>query len=97
MKEITACTECKGKRLKASSLAVTINGLNIYDITSMSIGELMTFLDNLELTKTEQVIGKALLKEIKARVSFLNEVGLEYLTLSRQASSDRQGSPRCFP
>ena len=85
--EITACTECKGKRLKASSLAVTINGLNIYDITSMSIGELMTFLDNLELTKTEQVIGKALLKEIKARVSFLNEVGLEYLTLSRQASS----------
>ncbi len=84
---ITPCTECGGKRLKKSSLAVTVCGKNIYEITSMSIGRLYQFLDTLELTKQQQLIGKRILKEIRARVGFLENVGLEYLSLSRGTSS----------
>lgn len=84
---ITPCTECGGKRLKKSSLAVTVCGKNIYEITSMSIGRLYHFLDTLELTKQQQLIGKRILKEIRARVGFLENVGLEYLSLSRGTSS----------
>ncbi len=84
---ITPCTECGGKRLKKSSLAVTICGKNIHEITSMSIGRLYQFLDTLELTKQQQLIGRRILKEIKARVGFLENVGLEYLSLSRATSS----------
>ncbi len=80
---ITPCKECGGKRLKRSSLAVTVCDKNIYDITSMSIGTLHCFLDTMELTKQQQIIGKRILKEIKARVGFLSSVGLEYLCLSR--------------
>ena len=84
---ITPCKECGGKRLKKSSLAVTVCDKNIYEITSMSIGKLYEFLDTMELTKQQQLIGKRILKEIKARVGFLKEVGLEYLCLSRGTAS----------
>ncbi len=84
---ITPCTECGGKRLKKSSLAVTVCDKNIYEITSMSIGGLYRFLDSMELTKQQQLIGKRILKEIKARVGFLENVGLEYLSLSRGTAS----------
>ena len=80
---ITPCKECGGRRLKKSSLAVTVCGKNIYEITSLSIGKLYTFLDTMNLTQQQQLIGKRILKEIKARVGFLCEVGLEYLCLSR--------------
>lgn len=84
---ITPCKECGGKRLKKSSLAVTVCDKNIYEITSMSIGNLHRFLDTMELTKQQQLIGKRILKEIKARVGFLASVGLEYLCLSRGTAS----------
>ena len=84
---ITPCKECGGKRLKKSSLVVTVCDKNIYEITSMSIGKLYEFLDTMELTKQQQLIGKRILKEIKARVGFLKEVGLEYLCLSRGTAS----------
>lgn len=84
---ITPCKECEGKRLKKSSLAVTVCGKNIYEITSMSIGNLYRFLDSMELTRQQQLIGKRILKEIKARVGFLASVGLEYLCLSRGTAS----------
>lgn len=84
---ITPCKECGGRRLKKSSLAVTVCGKNIHEITSMSIGNLYRFLDTMELTKQQQLIGKRVLKEIKARVGFLQEVGLEYLCLSRGTAS----------
>lgn len=84
---ITPCKECGGKRLKKSSLAVTVCDKNIYEITSMSIGNLYRFLDTMELTKQQQLIGKRILKEIKARVGFLASVGLEYLCLSRGTAS----------
>ena len=85
--QITPCKECGGKRLKKSSLAVTVCDKNIYEITSMSIGNLYRFLDTMELTKQQQLIGKRILKEIKARVGFLASVGLEYLCLSRGTAS----------
>jgi excinuclease ABC subunit A len=84
---ITPCKECDGKRLKKSSLAVTVCDKNIYEITSLSVKDLYTFLDTMELTNQQQLIGKRILKEIKARVGFLQSVGLEYLCLSRATAT----------
>ena len=81
--KITPCEVCKGQRLKATSLAVTVGGINIFRMTDMSIVKLKAFLDNLVLSPVQQTIGEQLLKEIKARLGFLVNVGLEYLTLSR--------------
>ncbi len=83
----TPCTTCGGKRLKRESLAVTIAGKNIYDITTLSIKDLQKFMQSIKLTKTEQIIGKQILKEINSRVGFLVNVGLDYLTLARGAST----------
>ena len=80
---ITPCKECGGQRLKKSSLAVTVADKNIYEITNMSIRNLQSFLKNMELSERQNLIGEQVLKEIKARVSFLMDVGLEYLSLSR--------------
>ena len=80
---ITPCKLCKGMRLKQSSLAVTVCDKNIHEITSLSIGALHEFLQTMELTKQQQLMGKQVLKEIRARVGFLIDVGLEYLSLSR--------------
>ena len=85
--QITPCTECKGMRLKKESLAVTVCKKNIYEITSFSIEALYEFLNNMKLTKTQEAIGRLLLKEIKARVGFLINVGLDYLTLARSTAS----------
>ena len=76
-------TPCEGQRLKATSLAVTVGGINIFRMTDMSIVKLKAFLDNLVLSPVQQTIGEQILKEIKARLGFLVNVGLEYLTLSR--------------
>lgn len=84
---ITPCAECGGKRLKKSSLAVTVGDKDIHEITSLSIGKLGGFLSELQLNKQQEIIGNQILKEIKARVSFLVEVGLEYLSLSRATAS----------
>ena len=84
---ITPCQACHGQRLKASSLAVTVCGKNIYEVTSMSISDFQNFLQNMELTPMQQAIGGAVLKEIKARIGFLMDVGLDYLTLARAAGS----------
>ncbi len=84
---ITPCHECGGQRLKKSALAVTVGGLNIAELTSLSIGELQGFMDRLELTKTQELIGGQILKEIRARIGFLMDVGLEYLTLARATGS----------
>ncbi len=80
---ITPCPACGGQRLKPTSLAVTVGGKNIFEITSYSIEELTVFLEKLELTEQQKLIGKQILKEIRARVQFLMDVGLDYLTLSR--------------
>ncbi|HIR04606.1 MAG TPA: excinuclease ABC subunit UvrA [Candidatus Copromonas faecavium] len=80
---ITPCAACHGKRLKQSSLAVTVGGLNIYDATNMSIIKFREFIDKLQLTKMQLMIGEQILKEIRARISFLIDVGLDYLSLSR--------------
>ncbi|WP_300773523.1 excinuclease ABC subunit UvrA [uncultured Acetatifactor sp.] len=84
---ITPCRECKGMRLKKESLAVTICDKNIYEITSESILELNAFLKDMQLTSQQLLIGKQLLKEIRARVGFLVDVGLEYLSLSRATAT----------
>ena len=84
---ITPCHECGGQRLKPSALAVTIGDKNIAEITSLSIEKLEEFLNELELTKTQELIGEQILKEIKARIRFLMNVGLDYLTLSRATGS----------
>ena len=81
--QITPCTACKGQRLKKESLAVTVADKNIYEVTNLSIDKLKEFLANLELSPQQQLIGKQILKEIRARVGFLADVGLEYLSLSR--------------
>ena len=81
------CDDCHGARLKSSVLSVLINNKNIYDVTNMSIKELKVFLSKLKLTKEQQEISNVLLKEINARLDFLLNVGLEYLTLSRNAGS----------
>lgn len=80
---IVPCKTCKGQRLKASSLAVTIAEKNIYEITNMSIIKLKDFIDNLKLDERQLYIGEQILKEIKARIQFLIDVGLDYLSLSR--------------
>ncbi len=80
---ITPCRLCKGQRLKKEALAVTVCGKNIYEITSMFIGELSQFLKNMKLTEQQELIGSQILKEIRARVGFLIDVGLDYLSLSR--------------
>ena len=84
---ITPCKACKGKRLRPEALAVTVGDKNIAQITELSIIDLKNYLDNLELTQNQLNIGKVVLKEIKARVGFLVEVGLEYLSLSRYTAS----------
>ncbi len=85
--EISPCTECGGKRLKKESLAVTVGEKNIADITEYSIGDLQKFLEQLALTEQQKKIGHLVLKEINARVGFLLDVGLEYLTLARSTGS----------
>lgn len=80
---ITPCPSCKGQRLKLEALAVTVGDKNIYEVTSMSVSSLQEFLNHLALSPTQEMIGEQVLKEIKARVGFLVNVGLEYLTLSR--------------
>lgn len=85
--EICPCKECGGKRLKKESLAVTVGGKNISEVTEYSIGELRNYLEQLELTEQQQKIGQLVLKEINARVGFLLDVGLEYLTLSRSTGT----------
>ena len=85
--QITPCTECRGQRLKKESLAVTVGGKNIHEITDMPIDSLKAFMDQMELTKTQQLIGEQVLKEIRARIGFLLDVGLEYLTLSRATAT----------
>lgn len=84
---ITPCKECKGQRLKKSSLAVTVSDKNIHEITSMSIRDFHKFLEDMELTDRQKFIGGEILKEIKARIKFLMDVGLDYLTLSRGTAS----------
>ena len=84
---ITPCKTCKGQRLKASSLAVTINDKNIYEVTTLSIDKLQQFMEHLTLTKQQELIGRLLLKEIRSRVKFLMDVGLNYLTLARNTGS----------
>ena len=81
--QITPCTACKGQRLKKESLAVTVADKNIYEVTNMSIDKLKMFLQKMELSPQQQLIGKQILKEIRARVGFLADVGLEYLSLAR--------------
>ena len=80
---ITPCSACKGQRLKPGALAVTVGGKNISEVTTLSIERLQKFLDELQLTETQQLIGNQILKEIKARIRFLMDVGLDYLTLAR--------------
>lgn len=80
---ITPCKECGGMRLKKESLAVTVSGKNIFEITAMSVRNLYVFLKEMQLTRQQQLIGKQVLKEINARVGFLIDVGLDYLSLSR--------------
>lgn len=80
---ITPCDVCEGQRLKQESLAVTVAGKNIYEITTMSIDKLVEFLDSMELTDRQQFIGGGILKEIRARLNFLLDVGLNYLALYR--------------
>ena len=84
---ITPCKTCKGQRLKKEALAVTIQGKNIYEVTSMPINKLQVFLQELTLTKQQELIGHQILKEIRARVQFLVDVGLHYLTLARATGS----------
>ena len=84
---ISPCTECKGQRLKPSALAVTFGDKNIHELTSMSVVNLFKFMEEVNLTQQQRLIGKVILKEIKARLTFLVEVGLDYLTLSRATSS----------
>lgn len=84
---ITPCKECNGQRLKKESLAVTVSGKNIHEVTSMSIKNLHEFMHQMELTKTQELIGEQVLKEIKSRIGFLIDVGLDYLTLARATGS----------
>jgi excinuclease ABC subunit A len=81
--QITPCKACRGQRLKQSALAVTVCDKNIYEITAMSIGDLQKYLETLKLTIQQELIGHQLLKEIRARIKFLVDVGLEYLSLAR--------------
>jgi len=80
---ITPCKTCKGQRLKKESLAVTVANKNIYEVTNLSIEKLKAFLADMQLSEQQQLIGRQILKEIRARVSFLSDVGLDYLSLGR--------------
>ena len=84
---ITPCKTCKGQRLKKESLAVTVGDRNIYELTALSIEKLKVFMEELKLTEQQELIGKQILKEIRARVGFLAEVGLDYLSLSRATAT----------
>ena len=84
---VTPCQACHGQRLKPTSLGVTVGDKNIFEVTSLSIDNLQKFMQNLELSEQQQLIGKQILKEIRARVSFLADVGLNYLTLARGTAS----------
>ena len=84
---ITPCSACNGQRLKPGALAVTVGDKNIAELTALSIDRLQQFLDDLELTQTQMMIGGQILKEIKARIQFLMDVGLDYLTLARATAS----------
>ena len=84
---ITPCSTCKGQRLKPAALSVTVGEKNIYDFTCMSIVNAIDYLNGLELSNQQKLIGERILKEVKARLAFLNEVGLDYLTLSRATGS----------
>lgn len=84
---ISPCKVCGGKRLKKESLAVTVGGRNIYDVTCLSIRNLLDFVQNLELSPQQQMIGEQILKEIRNRVLFLSNVGLDYLSLSRATAT----------
>ena len=84
---ISPCKICGGKRLKKESLAVTVGGRNIYDVTCLSVRDLLSFVKGLELTPQQQMIGEQILKEIRSRVSFLSNVGLDYLSLSRATAT----------
>lgn len=84
---ITPCTACHGQRLKPESLAVTVGDQNIFEVTSLSIKKLASFMENLQLTRQQLLIGDRIIKEIRARVGFLVDVGLEYLSLSRATAS----------
>ena len=84
---IAPCSTCKGKRLKKESLAVTVGDKNIYDATDMSVMKFRDFLDGLQLDDTRKTIGQQILKEIRSRISFLIDVGLDYLTLARSTST----------
>lgn len=81
------CPECKGSRLLPEVLSVTVGGLNIYEFCSMPIGEELEFISNLQLTEREQLIGNLVVNEIRERLQFLNSVGLEYLSLAREAAT----------
>lgn len=83
----TPCPECQGKRLKPEALAVLIGGKNICDVTSLTVRDCIKFFDTLELTERQQIIARQILKEILARLHFLNDVGLDYLTLDRASGS----------
>ena len=85
--EVNPCEECKGKRLKKTSLAVTVGEKNIAEVTDYSIGELQNYMNDLELSPRQEEIGKLILKEIRSRIGFLMDVGLDYLTLSRATAS----------
>ena len=85
--QISPCTECKGQRLKKTSLAVTVADKNIYEITKMSIIDLQQFLENMKLSSRNEFIGGQILKEIKSRIGFLVNVGLDYLSLARATST----------
>ena len=84
---ITPCKTCKGQRLKKESLAVTVGDKNIYEVTALSIEKLCVFLKDMKLSSQQELIGKQILKEIRARVGFLKEVGLDYLSLSRATAT----------
>jgi len=84
---ITPCHQCKGQRLKPGALAVTVGGKNIHEVTTLSIENLQIFMNGLELTNQQMLIGGQILKEIKARIKFLMDVGLDYLTLARATGS----------
>lgn len=85
--EEVPCPKCHGTRLKASSLAIKVGGLNIFELTELSIDKALQFFENIKLTKNEMIIAEELLKEIKSRLEFLINVGLEYLSLSRMAGT----------
>lgn len=85
--QITPCSECGGQRLKKTSLAVTVSDKNIYEITKMSIIELQKYLENMKLSERDMLIGNQILKEIKSRIGFLVNVGLDYLSLARATAS----------